>query len=177
MNPDFQQLAMEIAQREDPYGYLNDPYYPYRYELMMRINRLIEAAKMGYEVAQAQQQVVEHSQLALEQSRNEGYMLGLQASQQMALALKGQVDRQIQTAYNRGLQEGLAQANRSRPRNVSTPAAQVMPDPKAIMQAQRATLERALEQCHVIAESNPSMAAGAKAVARMIKKKCEPEAK
>jgi hypothetical protein len=50
-------------------------------------------------------------------------------------------------------------------------------DPKAIMAAQKATLERALEQCHVIAESNPSMAAGAKAVARMIKKKCEPESK
>ena len=140
-----------------PPGYENDPMIRYRADLAM------ESAARGWHEAAM---VIQADHSALERARSDGFNMAV--AQSMA-------DQQRISAesYNRGYQQGRrsseSEVSRAYSRGFQAGASSAKPAP-ATSPSRSDIVSEAIEHCRVIEESNPSMADGAKACKRMIKK-------
>ena len=157
--PEFHQLMESIYYEMVPQGLEHDPMMRYRADLAMAAaargwNMAMDSnsQNMGAELYRARQEGYAKAMSAANSDWNrissDSYQRGFSAAQK---SMKAELD----SAYSRGYMAGQAAAG---------PA----PQPKSANRND--IIAEAMEQCRVIQESNPSMAEGAKACKRMIKK-------
>lgn len=163
--PSFDQLAHQIHQEAVPPGYEHDPYCQYRAE------SLREAAYRGWLAGQhAAQSAPQAGHYAVEEARLAGYEEAVRDQQSIIMraeangykrgynAAQTNLQKACKAAYDDGFKAGCEEG----------PAGELPgPQRKAVV---RDVVADAMEQCRVIAESNPQMAPGANACKRLIKK-------
>lgn len=158
----FEALAEEIVAQNVPPGWENDPWVIQRVEAL--VDHAYQGWMAGYEaggvdedaLVHAQQQGYQAAMAEVERSTAEAYQRGYKQ------ALRA-MDGAESAAYQRGYKEGLRAGQQSA--KVTEKERQNL-----INEGRSAAIDECLEQCRVIEESNPNMAAGVKATARMIKK-------
>jgi hypothetical protein len=143
---EFDQLAQQLYAEMVPYGMQHDPYIRYRADLV------VQAAHRGWAGAMARQPQGEEAYMrGVQDARAEAQKQASQSYQRGFNSALASMDRNMAEAYDRGFKEGQ----------------KALQQPK---DSREDIVAEAMEQCRVIAESNPSMADGAKACKRMIKK-------
>ena len=158
----FEVLAEEIVAQNVPAGWENDPW------IQQRVEALVDYAYQGWvagheagrtdesAIIQAQQRGYQAAMAEVERSTADAYKRGYNQGMRA-------MDGASNEAYKRGYDEGLRAGKRE------AKVSQADRD-RLIREGRTTALDECLEQCRVIEESNPNMAAGVKATARMIKK-------
>ena len=150
----FESLARQIYLELVPRGQEQDPLMQYRADIA------VQAARRGWEHALQEAP----SRRSLQEAHQTGYQQGLRESQAM-------VERATSQSYQRGYNSALRtmdqSPNAAYQRGFDAGKQAALPPTK---DSREDVIAEAMEQCRVIAESNPSMADGAKACKRMIKK-------
>jgi len=153
-DPRFDSLARQIYMELVPRGQEQDPLMQYRADVA------VEAARRGWDHALQGAP----SSNALQEAHQTGYQQGLRESQAM-------VERATSQSYQRGYNSALRtmdqSLNAAYQRGFDAGKQAALPPSR---DSREDIIAEAMEQCRVIAESNPSMADGAKACKRMIKK-------
>lgn len=148
MVPEFQHLAAQIYAEMVPPGMEGDPYLRWKADLV------IEAAHHGWSMAISNPHAAQEAYArGLSDGRGEAQRMASQSYQRGFNTALATVDRDVSAAYDRGFKAGQ----------------KAIPEPQK-SDSRADIVAEAMEQCRVIAESNPSMADGAKACRRMIKK-------
>ncbi len=167
----FIEVEQAIWKQEAPNGLCEDPYCRECPKIARRVARLIEAAKHGYYAAAYQKEFPsdmrdnlyedayqEASNEIEERYRQELEVARAQAAQQAHANALAHTRGQVQSAYQRGFSAG---------RLMAQPPPPAAPDPTAFRQQ---IIDEMLNECNVIAESNPNMKPGVNAVRHRIKK-------
>jgi hypothetical protein len=156
---DLEKLYKEIEHRYMPNrGWCDAPGCTACTRAHEQVKAAKDAARRGYYLsAPSRAQDTQIQRRIFEQGYERGHNEGLQQAHQWAAQKARQAAMAARNEwYQRGLREGRASA--------PTPPA---PDNKAL---RKKYMDEVLDQCHIIAESNPQMKPGVNAVRHMVKK-------
>jgi len=167
VNKYLQDLEQEIVRRYTPSkGWCEIDHCQECQAAELRIDAALDAAERAYSVAAYESQVDGGS---LDQVYNEGLQDGRREATAMAHRWASDAANRAATAakshwYRRGLQDGRASAPPPK-------LLQAELDPTRLKALRKEFFEEALDDCHVIGESNPQMKPAANAIRHRIKKR------